>query len=286
MLTFHTVLLLIALFGLAGLVGWTMLGPLGAAVVIAVSLLTSTAAYRGRARASLRQMGGRPLQWYEAPDLYELVAALAHRAGLPTPRLYLLPGEMVNAVAVATASSSAIGVTRPLLRHMPADEVAAVIAHELSHIRHGDLPLNMVAAGLAGAAAVLAEMGRFGVIFAWLLGAPVGVGELALALLVAGGIPAVALALRMSISREREYLADAGAAALVGSTQLMARALWRLDQLNRPTWWQRLLGYPSPVEPTGLAALFSSHPPTRQRIARLQAMRPPRPNLTYGFLHL
>jgi len=286
MLTFRTVLLLVALFALTGLVGWTMLGPVGAAVVIVVSLLTSTAAYRGRAAASLRQMGGRPLQWFEAPELYELVAALAREAGLPTPRLYLLPGEMANAVAVATATSSAIGVTRPLLRHMPADEVAAVIAHELSHIRHGDLPLNMVAAGLAGAATVLAEIGRFGVVFAWLLGAPVGLGELSLALLIAGGIPALALAMRMGISREREYLADAGAAALVGSPQLMARALWRLEQLNRPTWWQRLLGYPSPVEPTGLAALFSSHPPTRRRIARLQEMDPPRPNLYYSFSQL
>ena len=281
MLTVRTTLSLVALFGLAALVGLTSVGPLGAAVVIAASLLTSTAAYRGRARAFLRQMGGRPIQWFEAPDLYELVDALARRAGLPTPRLYLLPGEMVNAVAVATASSSAIGLTRPLLRYMPPDEVAAIIAHELSHIRHGDLPLNMVAAGLAGAAAVMAELGRFGVIFAWLLGAPVGLGELTAALMVAAGVPAVALALRMGISREREYLADAGAAALVGSPRLMARALQRLERLNQPTWWQRLLGYPAPVEPTGWAALISSHPPTRLRIARLLAMRTPRPNLAY-----
>src|SRR5690606_28615669 len=122
-----------------------------------------------------------------------------------------------------------------------------------SHIRHGDLPLSMVAAGLAGAAAVLAELGRFGVILAWLLGVPVGPGELLAALLIAAGVPAAALALRMGISREREYLADAGAAALVGSPQLMARALRRLERLNRPTWWQRLLGYPAPVEPQGWA---------------------------------
>lgn len=281
MLTVRTALSMAALFGLAALVGWSTVGPVGAAVVIAASLLTSTAAYRGRERASLRQMGGRPIQWYEAPDLYELVDALARRAGLPTPRLYLLPGGMVNAVAVATAGSSAIGLTGPLLRLMPADEVAAIIAHELSHIRHGDLPLSMVAAGLAGAAAVLAELGRFGVILAWLLGVPVGPGELLAALLIAAGVPAAALALRMGISREREYLADAGAAALVGSPQLMARALRRLERLNRPTWWQRLLGYPAPVEPQGWAALLSSHPPTRLRIARLLAMRTPWPNLAY-----
>jgi len=281
MLTVRTALSLTALFGLTALVGWSTVGPLGAAVVIGVSLLTSTAAYRGRVRVSLRQMGGRPIQWFEAPDLYELVDALARRAGVPTPRLYLLPGQMVNAVAVATAGSSAIGLTRPLLRLMPPDEVAAIIAHELSHIRHGDLLLNAVAAGLAGAAAVLAELGRFGVILAWLLGAPVGLGELTAALLIAAGVPTVALALRMSISRAREYLADAGAAALVGSPQLMARALRRLERLNRPAWWQRLLGYPAPVEPTGWAALLSSHPPTRMRIARLLAMCPPQPGLAY-----
>ncbi|MFO7274435.1 MAG: M48 family metalloprotease [Bacillota bacterium] len=281
MLTLRTTLSLAALLGLAALVGWATVGPLGAAALIAVSLLTSTAAYRGRNWASLRQMGARPIQWFEAPDLYELVGALARRAGLPTPRLYLLPGGMVNAVAVATRSSSAIGVTWPLLQYMPPDELAAVIAHELSHIRHGDLPLHMVAAGLAGAATALAELGRFGVILAWLLGVPVGPGELAAALLVAAGVPAVALALRMAVSREREYLADAGAAELLGSPELMARALRRLEQLNRPTWWQRLLGYPEPAEPTGWAALLSSHPPTRLRIARLMAMRPPRPFLAY-----
>jgi len=278
MLTLRTVLSLAALLLLAFLTGWATVGPLAAVFVIVLSLLTSTAAYRGRSRASLRQMGGQPLDWYEAPDLYELVGSLARRAGLPTPRHYLLPGGVVNVVAVATKSGSAIGVTEPLLRHMPADEVAAVIGHELSHIRHGDLPLNMVAAGLAGAATALAEIGRFGVIFAWLLGAPVGPGELLMALLITGGIPALALALRMGISREREYLADQGAAELVGSPQLMARALWRLDRLNRPSWWQRLLGYPTPVEPTGWAALFASHPPTRKRIERLQAMYPPWPD--------
>ncbi|BAD40311.1 heat shock protein [Symbiobacterium thermophilum IAM 14863] len=279
MLTFRTTVCLVALFLLAALVGLTTVGPFGAAVVIAVSLLTSTAAYRGRRWASLRQMGGRPIQWFEAPDLYELVDALARRAGLPTPRLYLLPGRMVNAVAVATAGSSAIGVTAPLLRYMPPDEVAAVIAHEIAHIRHGDLPLQMVAAGLAGAATALAEIGRFGVVFAWLLGFPVGLGELAAALLIAAGVPAVALVLRMAISREREYLADAGAAELVGSPQRMARALGRLERLNQPAWWQRLLGFPAPQEPTGWAALLSSHPPTRLRIARLLAMSPPRPDL-------
>lgn len=271
-LTGRTLLLVLALTALTVLVGWATLGLGTALLFIAASLLVSTAAYRGQHLASLRGVGGRPLEWYEAPELYELVAGLARRAELPMPRIYLLPGTLVNAVAVATANSSAIGVTAPLLRQMPPAEVAAVIGHELAHIRHGDLPLAMVAAGLAGAASVMAEVARFGVIFGWLLGLPVSPGLLLTALLVAGGVPALALALRMAISREREYLADAGAAELVGSPDLMAQALWRLDRLNRATWWQRLLGIGTPDEPTGLASLFSSHPPTAQRIARLRRL--------------
>lgn len=269
-LTHRTVLLLTALAAVALVVGWATLGLTGAVIFIAASLLVSTAAYRGRDRASLQATGARPLAWYEAPELYELVAGLASRAGLPMPRLYLLPGGMVNAVAVANASSSAIGVTAPLLRQLPPAEVAAVIGHELSHIRHGDLPLAMVAAGLAGAAAVMAEVGRFGVIFGWLVGLPVSPIALLMALVVTAGVPALALALRMALSREREYLADAGAAELVGSPDLMAQALWRLDRLNRTTWWQRLFGIRTPAEPTGWASLFSSHPPMAERIARLR----------------
>ena len=269
----RTAVLLTLLAGLTALVGWAALGPVGAALVMVVSVLTSTAAYRGRAYTVLRRMGGRPIPWYEAPDLYSLVTALAQRAGLPTPQLYLMPGHMANAVTVASDTYSAIGVTEPLLRYLPPEEVAAVIAHEVSHVRHKDLHLATVGAGLAGAAAILAEIARWDVIFAWLVGVPIRPDELAAALLVAAGVPSLALALRMAISREREFLADAGGAQFVGSPELMAQALWRLEQINRGTWWQRLLGLSAPSEPTGLARWFLSHPPTSERIARLQAMQ-------------
>lgn len=268
----RTAVLLTLLAGVTALVGWAALGPVGAAIVMAISVLTSTAAYRGRAYTTLRRMGGRPIPWYEAPDLYALVTALAQRAGLPTPQLYLMPGRMANAVTVASATDSAIGVTEPLLRYLPPEEVAAVIAHEISHVRHRDLPLAAVGAGLAGAAALLAEIARWDVIFAWLVGFPIRPDELLTALLIAAGVPSLALAFRMAISREREFLADAGGAQLVGSPEVMARALWRLEQINRGTWWQRLLGLSAPAEPTGLARWFLSHPPTSERIARLQAM--------------
>jgi len=267
----RTALLVTALAALAALVGLITVGAAATALAIGLSLLTSTAAYRSRSRASLRGLGGRALEWYEAPELYGLVDVLARRAGLRQPRIYLMPGGMVNAVTVATASSSAIGVTEPLLQHLPPAEVAAVIAHEIAHIRNKDLGLAAVAMGLAGAAVVLAEFGRLGVILGWLAGFPVGPAELLGALLVAWGVPGTAFALRMAISREREFLADAGAAELVGSADLMARALWRLDQLNRGPWWWRFFGLGGPEEPTGLARLFSSHPPTSERIARLMA---------------
>ncbi|MFZ5622743.1 MAG: M48 family metalloprotease, partial [Pseudomonadota bacterium] len=221
-------------------------------------------------RVSFSRLGGRRLAWYEAPELAELVVRIARRAGLKPPALYLFPAPQANALTMATAQESAIGVTPSLLQHLQAGEVAAVIAHEVAHIRHGDLLLAGVASGLAGAATLLAEMGRWGVILGFLLGLPVSPADLLVALAVAAGVPALALLLRAALSREREFLADAGAAQLLGSPELMARALWRLEQVNRATWWQRLLGLAPRVEESN--SPFSSHPPTRERIRRLQAM--------------
>lgn len=286
MLTARTILLLIALGALAGSMAYAAAGAAGALLYLAVVLALSTAAYWGRTRQTLRLLGARPLPWYEAPELHELTVALARRAGLPAPRLYLLPGAQANAVAVATARESAIGVTAALLEHLPPAEVAAVIAHEVAHLRHKDLPLALVAGGLAGAASLLAELGRWGLILGFLLGLPVAAGAALLALGVATGVPLLALALRMALSREREYLADAGAAALVGDPELLARALWRLDQVNRGAWWQRLFGLVPPAPESGfLTRLFSSHPPVQSRIARLLAQSGRRHLGAFGRLH-
>ncbi len=272
MLTTRTALLLSGLALLALIIARLTLGPVGAAMALGLSLLAGTAAYWSRRRATLRLLGGRKLLWYEAPEQYDLTAQLARRAGLPAPELYLLPGAQANAVAVANAHSSAVGVTAPLLEHLSADEVAAVVAHEIAHIRNGDLLLAMVASSLAGAAVLLAEVGRWGLVFGWLMGMPVPLGAVLVALLVAAGVPAIAMMLRMAISRERELLADMGAVRLTGAPERLARALWRLEQVNSGTWWQRLLGLARSTEPKGWARLFASHPPMEQRIARLLRM--------------
>lgn len=275
MITTRTALNLTGLTLLAGAVAFSTLGPAAAVLAILLSLVTSTAAYWGRRRATLRVLGGRPLQWYEYPELHELTELIARKAGLPKPRLYLMPGAEANAVALATATESAVGVTEALLRHLSPAEAAAVVAHEVAHIRHKDLLLAMAAGGLAGSAALLAEFGRWGIIFGWLFGLPVGALNLLLAVVVAGGVPVMALALRMAISREREFLADAGAAGLVGSPELLAQALWRLEQANQGLrrW---LLGWGVQVQEGWLTRLLSSHPPMKERIRRLMAMRPPR----------
>lgn len=275
MINARSVTLLAALGLLAGSVAWATLGGAGAVLAIAAALLVSLFTYWGRSTAILRMLGARPLPWYEAPGLHELTADLARRAGVAMPQLYLLPGTAANAVAVVTGRGSAIGVSGSLLRHLPAEEVAAVIAHEIAHMQHRDLALAAIAGALAGAAAFLAEMGRWGAVLGWLLGLPIDTRSVVLALAVAGGVPLAALLLRMAFSREREYLADAGAAELTGSPELVARALWRLEQVNRGPWWLRLFRM-TPAEPRGFARLLTSHPPTRERIARLMAMAPAR----------
>lgn len=122
-----------------------------------------------------------------------------------------------------------------------------------------------------------------GVILGWLFVLPVSAGDVLFALVVAAGVPVLALALRTSISREREFLADAGGANLVGSPELLAQALWRLEQANQGLrrW---VLGWGVQTRESWLARLLSSHPPMKERIRRLMAMRPPRQSRPSGFV--
>lgn len=224
----------------------------------------------------------------EAPELHSMVARLALRAGIPKPRIYIIPTQTPNAFATGrNPQNGAVAVTEGILQILNSDELEGVIAHELAHIKHRDTLIMTVAATIAGAIAVLADFARW---FLW-FGAfgsddregnsnPLALVALIVMIIV---LPIAAFLIQLAISRAREFLADEGGAYISGKPLALASALAKLEksvafvpmeQANPATAHLFI------VNPFGsgsrigswLISLFRTHPPTEERIARLQAL--------------
>jgi len=242
---------------------------------VALAVLMNAAGYWFSDRIALGAARARPLDPTEAPVLYAAVAELSNRAGIPTPRLYLIPSGQPNAFATGRSPErSAVAVTCGLLEQLPAEEVSAVVAHELAHIRNRDVLVASIAATIAGAISALANVFQLSFLFGgddedhgplgWL-------GTLA-ALILA---PIAAVLLQLAVSRQREYLADATAARLVGGGESLAGALEALERGTRAAPLRSNPAFASlyianPLPRAGLAALFSTHPPMAERVRRLR----------------
>lgn len=214
-----------------------------------------------------RIQGGRPLAPQAAPVLYQMVETLAQRAGLvKSPRLYYLPGNIMNAFTFGSGQHARLGVSDALLRHLDREEVAAVLAHEMAHIRNQDTRVMVFAALLSQLIQGMSLMGQL----LLLVNLPlilaghevIGLGGI-LVLIMA---PYIGLLLQQALSRSREYLADADAAALVGSSQPLARALIKIERHNQDLGRHRF-GWPG-IKPV-INSLLRTHPPTRERVRRL-----------------
>ncbi|RFP59260.1 MAG: protease HtpX [Limnothrix sp. CACIAM 69d] len=219
-------------------------------------------------KIALAAYGAQPVNRSQAPHLYAMLERLCDRAGMPVPTLHIIPSPMANAFATGRdPNHAAVAVTEGILEILPEDELAAVIAHELSHIRNRDTLTQAVAATIAGAISYLAQAAMWfggdrdrGNPFAGLL-----------AMLLA---PIAATVIQLGISRTREFSADAGAAELTGDPMALARALKRLETMADAT---RLEGNPAfsplliinPSAKDWLRNLFSTHPSTESRIAAL-----------------
>jgi heat shock protein HtpX len=243
---------------------------------VGLAILMNVAGYWWSDRIALATSRAQPLSQDEAPELHRLVAELAGRAGLPMPRLYLIPSEQPNAFATGrNPRHAAVAVTAGLLDQLPLEQVRAVVAHELGHVRNRDILVCSIAAMVAAAIAAIANILQFSLLFggqddedggplAWL-------GILA-AIIVA---PIAATLLQLGVSRQREYLADATGAQLLGEGRPLADALESLERGTQAA--------PMPVNPAiaslyianplpraGLAALFATHPPIAERVRRLR----------------
>jgi heat shock protein HtpX len=275
-----TLILLATLTALLLFVGQALAGRGGFMIALMFAGVMNFAAYWWSDKIVLRMYGAQPIEQAQAPDLFALVRGLAQRAQIPMPRVYLIPEETPNAFATGrNPQNAAVAVTEGIMRLLDRDELAAVLAHELGHVQNRDTLIMTVAATLAGALSHLANMAMWGA----MLGGGSSRDEEGSSNPLAGllGIvlaPLAATLIQMAISRSREFAADEHGARLSGDPLALASALRKIE-----AWSQRIpmtAGSPAtahlfiinPFSGGGLVRLFSTHPPTEERIARLQAM--------------
>ncbi len=272
-----TTVLLAALTALFLVIGGAIGGNQGLFIAFVFALLMNFASYWFSDKIVLSIYGAREVGLQEAPDLYRLIQRLAQRAGIPMPRVYLIPSDAPNAFATGrNPQHGAVAVTEGILRMLDEDELAGVLAHEMGHIRNRDTLIMTVAATLAGAITMLAHMAQWGAIFG--MGRrddeDSGGGVLGL-LFMAILAPIAATLIQLAISRSREYFADSTGAAIAGSPSGLARALEKLHYAS-----QRLpmsanpatahLFIVNPLAGGSWVNLFSTHPPIEERIRRLR----------------
>ncbi|MCP4142985.1 MAG: zinc metalloprotease HtpX [bacterium] len=218
----------------------------------------------------------------QAPELYEMVQRLTQQAGLPMPKLYVIPQEAPNAFATGRNPEHAVvAVTEGLLKIMGRDEVMGVLAHELAHVKNRDILIGSIAATMAGAIMMLATMARWSAIFGGGGHDEEGGGAGFIGLIVMSIIaPMAAMIIQMAISRSREYLADATGAQIAGNPAGLAGALEKLGAYSKripmdanPSTAHMFIV--NPLSGRSMMSLFSTHPPVEERIARLRGVHPP-----------
>lgn len=215
----------------------------------------------------------------EAPDLYSIVRTLTMKAHMPMPKVYIMEEEQPNAFATGrNPSHAAVAVTTGLMRMLSQNELAGVIAHELSHIKHRDILIGTIAATIAGAISFLAQMAQWTMIFGGRDDDEEGGSNIFVTIVLMIVAPIAAMLIQMAISRSREYMADRGAAELTGTPRHLAGALRKLAHASSAIPMKTAspstshLFIVNPLSGGGIAKLFSTHPPLEERIGKLESM--------------
>src|SRR5574341_1360573 len=269
--TLKTTALLAALTVLFILIGGMVGGEQGMVVAFVFAGLMNFASYWWSDRIVLWMYGAQEVTEAEAPELHSLVRRLAQRAGLPMPRVYIIPTDTPNAFATGrNPEHAAVAATEGILRILTPDELEGVIGHELGHVRNRDILISTIAATLAGAIMVLARIAQFSAFFGGGRSSEEdrGGGGILGLIVLAILAPLAAILVQMAISRSREYQADAAGAQLSRKPRALADALERLEQSAQE---QPMDAHPStahlfivnPLTGGGLLRLFSTHPPIR-----------------------
>jgi heat shock protein HtpX len=252
-------------------------GANGAVIGLVMAAVMNLGSWYFSDKIALAAYQAQPIEPQQAPEIYAMVERLTQRANLPMPKLYIIPTDSPNAFATGRdPNHAAVAVTQGIVKMLPADELEAVIAHELSHILNRDTLTQAVAATVGGAIASLAQMAQFAMFFGGGRNDENGPDPLVLMLTVIVA-PMAAMVIQMGISRTREFAADAGAAKLTGNPRALARALQRLEQsatqlpLDANPAFSPLLII-NPLPKNLLRSLFATHPATEDRIKHLLSL--------------
>jgi heat shock protein HtpX len=272
-------LLMAAMSALFMVAGQALGGQNGMVMALVMALGMNFFAYWFSDKMALKMSRARQVSSAEAPELHSMIEHLAARAGLPKPRVYIMPGDTPNAFATGrNPEHAAVAVTEGLLRLLNRDELEGVLAHELAHIKNRDILISSIAAVMAGAISYLATMAQWAMIFGGGRsddeeGGGSLIGSLAMMIIA----PMAAMLIQMAISRSREYLADATGAEICGNPQGLASALKRLEECNRQLPMQvnpatAQMYIVNPLNGQTISKLFSTHPPIQERVKRLEAV--------------
>ena len=281
---FKTALLLAAMTAFIIWIGGMLGGRQGIVIAFVLAGGMNFFSYWYSDKMVLKMYRAQEVSASQSPELHEMVARLSRNAGLPMPRVYVIPQETPNAFATGRNPEHAVvAVTEGLMTLMAPAEIEGVLAHELGHIKNRDILIGTVAATMAGAIMMLASMARWSAIFGGggrsdEEGGLGGIGLLVMSILA----PLGAMIIQMAVSRSREYLADATGAAIAGRPDGLASALEKLGAYSKripmhanPSTAHMFIV--NPLSGGSFRSLFSTHPPIEERVARLSGTRPPRP---------
>jgi heat shock protein HtpX len=254
-----------------GLIG----GKTGMIIAFVITLGMNFYAYFYSDQMVLKHYKAVPVERGSARELYEIVEQLTRKAELPMPKIYIIPDDVPNAFATGRDYDHAVvAVTEGLLKLLTKEEIEAVLAHELSHIKHYDMLIGTVAATISGAIAMLANFGMF---FGHDDERPNPIVMIALMLIM----PLAASIIQMSVSRSREFMADEGAAKITGHPEWLQSALLKLESYAKGNMMQNaepqsahmFIINPLTGKNFSMRSLFSTHPTTEQRVERLEALK-------------
>ncbi|MFP4071681.1 MAG: zinc metalloprotease HtpX [Desulfovibrionales bacterium] len=274
-----TVLLLGLLTGIILLFGRLLGGQTGLVVAFGIALVMNVGSYWYSDKIVLRMYKAGEVSRSDAPELHAMVDELSAQAGIPKPRIFVIPEQVPNAFATGrNPEHGVVAVTEGIMNLLTREELRGVLAHELGHIKNRDILIQTVAATLAGAIMFVANMVKWTALFG--MGGRDGEGgNPIVALVMAIVAPIAAMLIQMGISRSREYLADESGAGYSAHPEALASALEKIDAYSKQ--YRMNSGSPAtahmfivnPFSSLSISQLFSTHPPTEERIRRLRSMR-------------
>ncbi|HUK99553.1 MAG TPA: zinc metalloprotease HtpX [Nitrospirota bacterium] len=277
--TVKTVGLMVFMTLLLMFVGQALGGRGGMVFAFGLAVVMNFGSYWFSDKIVLRMYGAQPVSESEAPELYSIVRTLVQRAGLPMPKIYIIPEEAPNAFATGRNPEHAVvAVTQGIMRILTREELAGVIGHELAHIKHRDMLTGTIVATIAGAISMLAQMAQWAMIFGGRRDNEEGGSNPIVAIVMMIVAPIAAMIVQMAISRTREYEADKGGAQISGNPSGLANALLKLERGSQVVPMQDAkpatahMFIVNPLTGGGLMNLFSTHPPIAERVKRLNEM--------------